>query len=51
MLDRIEEVRWEIFNGNTKGDEEGDWTGVRRESVIDYVIESRKTKTGIESWR
>lgn len=36
LLSRIEEVGWEIFNGNVKGDEERDWTyrGARGESVI-----------------
>lgn len=50
LLGRIEEVGWEIFNGNAKGDEEGDWTytEVRGESVIDYVIGSRKARERIE---
>lgn len=34
LLERIEKVGWEIFNGGTKGDEEGEWTytGARGES-------------------
>lgn len=50
MLERIEEVGWEIFNGGTKGDEEGEWTytGAREESVIDYVIENRVVRDKIE---
>jgi len=33
-------MRWFIFNGCGKGDEEGSWTyaGGRGESVIDYVL-------------
>lgn len=40
MLEALEEAGWFIFNGEKKGDEEGEWTyaGGRGESVIDYMI-------------
>lgn len=40
LLDFIKERGWFIMNGNTEGDERGEWTytGARGESVIDYVL-------------
>ncbi|KAJ3664923.1 hypothetical protein Zmor_000456 [Zophobas morio] len=42
----IEEIAWEILNGNKEGDEEGEWTyvGARGESIIDYGIISTKRR-------
>lgn len=50
LLDRIEELGWIIFNENTKGDEEGEWTytGGGKESIIDYVIGERELKDWVE---
>lgn len=38
--EEIEEREWDILNGNTEGDEEGEVTyiGARGSSVIDYAI-------------
>lgn len=58
----IEENGWEILNGNTEGDEEGELTfiGGKGNSVIDYVIiyplvkeeiKCFKVETGTESDR
>jgi len=40
LLERLEELGWEIWNGSVKGNEEGEltYTGGNGESVIDYVI-------------
>ncbi|XP_029155012.1 uncharacterized protein PF11_0207-like, partial [Nylanderia fulva] len=40
LLEFMGERGWSIMNGNTKGDEEGEWTftGGRGNTVIDYVI-------------
>lgn len=40
LLEMIEENGWEILNGNTEGDEEGELTfiGGKGNSMIDYVI-------------
>jgi len=40
LLELIEDRGWEIVNGNIRGDESGEWTytGVRGESLVDYVI-------------
>lgn len=40
LVDFVEEVGWNIFNVNIRGDEEGKYTyiGGRGNTVIDYVI-------------
>lgn len=40
MVDFLEERGWRIFNGNVRGDEEGEYTftGGRGNTVIDYVL-------------
>lgn len=49
----LREYGWAILNGDTEGDEEGEWTytGGRGESVIDYVVEDERTRKGIEKLR
>ncbi|KMQ90798.1 stress response protein nst1-like protein [Lasius niger] len=46
LVEGLEKVGWEIFNGCTEGDEKGEftYTGGRGESVIDYVIGEEKVK-------
>lgn len=43
------EQDWWIMNGNTKGDEEGEWTytGSRGESVINYMLGNEEVKEEI----
>jgi len=50
LLERIEELGWVIWNGDIKGDGEGEWTytGGRGESVIDYVLGEVGTKEYVE---
>jgi len=50
LLERIGELGWVIWNGDIKGDEEGDWTytGGRGESVIDYVLGEAGAKECVE---
>lgn len=51
-LDRfLEKQWWTIMNGNVNGDEEEEWTYTREqgESMIDYVIESNRTKEKIRN--
>lgn len=45
-MDFIKEREWMIFNGNKKGDEEGEFTfyGEKGITVIDYIIWDGKTK-------
>lgn len=38
LVECLEERSWSIFNGKVKGDEEGEYTGRRGNTVIDYVI-------------
>lgn len=38
LIEFIQERGWSIYNGLLKGDEEGQYTGSRGSSVIDYVI-------------
>jgi len=50
LLDWVEEEGWCIFNGRTKGDEEGEYTftGGRGNTTIDYVIGEEETWERIE---
>ncbi|XP_020298257.1 uncharacterized protein LOC109862594 [Pseudomyrmex gracilis] len=50
LVNKIEEMGWTIWNGDTRGDEEGEWTytGGRGESVIDYVIGEAWLKDEVE---
>ncbi|KAJ3665058.1 hypothetical protein Zmor_000572 [Zophobas morio] len=49
----IEEMGWEILNGNKEGDEEGEWTyvGAKGESIIDYEIVNEEAWEEIESFK
>lgn len=40
LLEIVEEREWNILNGNTEGDEKGEYTyrGPRWSTVIDYII-------------
>jgi len=53
MLDFLGERGWCIFNGNTKGDEEAEYTytGGRGCTVIDYVIKEGEVKDRVERMR
>lgn len=46
LYEFLGEYGWEILNGNTRGDEEGEWTYTRGrgESVIDYALGDEKTR-------
>lgn len=46
-----EEKGWNIWNGNTKEDEEEELTSIdtRRSSVIDYAIENTKARDKVDS--
>ncbi|XP_011864832.1 PREDICTED: sodium/potassium/calcium exchanger 1-like, partial [Vollenhovia emeryi] len=46
----LEEMGWSIMNGNTEGDEEGEWTytGGRGGTVIDYVVGDRETRRSVK---
>lgn len=46
----MKERRWEVRNGNTWGDEEGDWTyiGSRITLVVVYVLSNYKAGNKIE---
>lgn len=44
----MEEIGWSIFNGNIKGDEEGN-TGGKRNTMIDYVVGSGDVKSKVDS--
>jgi len=50
LINTIEEVGWAIWNGNTKGDEDGELTfiGGGGETVIDYVIGDASLKVNVE---
>lgn len=49
----IEERGWEIFNGNIRGDEEGDcmYTGALGSTVVDYVLEDKEVKKSVKEMR
>lgn len=53
LLEMIEENGWEILNGNTEGDEEGELTfiGGKGNSVIDYVIIDPLVKEEIKCFK
>jgi len=50
LVNFIQGRGWMIFNGNIKGDEEGEftYTGGKGETVIDYVIRERELKEEIK---
>jgi len=50
LLERLEELGWEIWNGSVKGDEEGEltYTGGNGESVVDYVLGDGETWDRVE---
>ncbi|XP_024893159.1 golgin subfamily A member 6-like protein 2, partial [Temnothorax curvispinosus] len=51
LVKSLEERGWEIFNGNVKGDEEGEFTftGGRGGTVIDYIIGEGEVREKIVS--
>lgn len=53
LVDFVEERGWSVFNGNIKGDEEGEftYTGGKGNIVIDYVIGSGEVKEKIAEMR
>lgn len=53
LLHLIEENGWNLLNGNTKGDEEGNLTFIdtKGESVIDYCIVNERARNKIKSFR
>jgi len=50
LVEGIRERGWSILNGETEGDEEGNWTytGGRGESVIDYVLVEEEGREEVE---
>lgn len=48
-----EEKGWSILNGNTEGDEKGEWTyvGARGNSVIDYAITNVMARDEIKKFK
>lgn len=50
MLGMLEERGWEVGNGNTSGDEEGEWTyiGSGGVSVVDYVLRNYRAGDKME---
>lgn len=53
MVDFLEEKGWRIFNGNVRGDEEGEYTftGGRGNTVIDYVLGGEEVKERVKRMR
>lgn len=53
LIEMVEENGWEILNGNTKGDEAGEFTriGGKGNSVIDYIMIDPLMKDKIKSFR
>ncbi|XP_024868251.1 trichohyalin-like [Temnothorax curvispinosus] len=51
LVNSLEERGWEIFNGNVRGDEEGEFTftGGRGGTVIDYIIGKGEVREKIVS--
>lgn len=49
----MEDREWVIFNGNIKGDEEGEltFTGGKGNTVIDYVVRDGLVKEKVEKMR
>lgn len=48
----MEEKGWSLFNGNIKGDEDGEFTqGGKGNTVIDYVMGSEEVRKGIREMR
>lgn len=50
LLEMVEERGWDILNGNTEGDEEGEYTfvGVVGSTVIDYVLINTEARNEIK---
>lgn len=53
LVNMIEERGWDVLNGNTVGDEKGEYTyvGPRGETVIDYVVVNEDAWAEIEDFR
>lgn len=53
LLEMIEENGWKILNGNTEGDEEGEFTfiGGKGNSVIDYIVIDPLVKEEIKCFK
>lgn len=53
LLEMTEEKGWSILNGNTEGDEKGEWTyvGARGNSVIDYAITNVMARDEIKKFK
>src|SRR5436190_10590343 len=53
LVSYIEEMGWSIFNGDMRGDEEGEWTftGGRGNTVIDYVIGNEECREKVKRLR
>ncbi|XP_024883827.1 uncharacterized protein LOC112462336 [Temnothorax curvispinosus] len=51
LVNSLEERGWEIFNGNVRGDEEGEFTftGGKGDTVIDYIIGEGEVREKIVS--
>ena len=49
----IVEMGWSIFNGDMRGDEEGEWTftGEKENTVIDYVIGNKECREKVKRLR
>ena len=50
LVNFIGEMGWSIFNGDMRGEEEGEWTftGGRGNTVIDYVIENEECREKVK---
>ncbi|XP_029163724.1 golgin subfamily A member 6-like protein 22, partial [Nylanderia fulva] len=53
LLEFLGEKGWSILNGNTEGDEEGEWTftGGRGNTVIDYVLGDEDSREKVKKLR
>src|SRR5436190_10980259 len=53
IVNFIGEMGWSIFNGDMRGDEEGEWTftGGRGNTVIDYVIGNKECREKVKRLR
>ena len=53
LVNFIGEMGWSIFNGDMRGDEEGEWTftGGRGNTVIDYVIGNEECREKVKRLR
>jgi len=48
IIDFLEEEEWGILNGCTRGDEEGEYTGTKGNTIIDYTIGDEEVKERVE---